>query len=242
MATRPGTVVSPCDSKVVVGSFASSSLLFLKGKFFDFIELLGPKKSVWHSVLAEGSFAVFRLTPEKYHYNHAPVSGRVTDFYEIGGSYHSCNPHAVVDVITPLSKNKRVVTIIDTDVMGGSRVGFLAMIEVVALGIGEIVQCYSREEYRKPEPVHVGMLLEKGAPKSLFRPGSSTVVLIFQKNRVRFSGDILANMYRNARSVYSIGFGKPLVETEVHVRSEIAVRNNSERTSFDPLNVLEGKR
>ena len=53
---------------------------------------------------------IFRLTPDKYHYNHSPVAGKVIDFYPIPGLYHACNPNAVVSVATPYSKNKRVVT------------------------------------------------------------------------------------------------------------------------------------
>lgn len=71
--------------------------------------------------------------------------------------------------MTPFSKNKRVVTVIDTDVEGGTQVGLVAMIEVVALIIGEVVQC---------------------------RPGSSTNVLLFQPRRVRFLDDLLANQRR----------------------------------------------
>ena len=52
-------------------------------------------------------------------------------------------PGAVVALVTPYSKNSRVVTIIDTEVPGGTGVGLVAMIEVVALMIGEVVQCYS---------------------------------------------------------------------------------------------------
>jgi phosphatidylserine decarboxylase len=66
------------------------------------------------------------------------------------------------------------------------------------------------------------MFIKKGVPKSLFRPGSSTVVLIFQKDRVRFADDIAANMsYPDAQSIFSLGFGKSLVETDVRVRSYI---------------------
>ncbi|MDD5525690.1 MAG: hypothetical protein PHV90_10665, partial [Smithella sp.] len=49
-----------------------------------------------------------------------------------------------------------------------------------------------------------------------------TVVLIFQKDRVRFADDITANMSSpDAQSIFSLGFGKSLVETEVRVRSYI---------------------
>ena len=218
----PQAIVAPADSRMLFGSFAGTSSLLIKDKFFDYEEMLGPAKKTWLAAFHDGDFAVFRLTPDKYHYNHTPVAGRVIDFYPVSGAYHACNPSAVISVITPYSKNKRLVTIINTDVPGGTQAGLIAMIEVVALMVGDIVQCYSEKEYEKPLPVGTGMFLKRGMPKSLFRPGSSTVVLIFQKNRVRFADDIAANMHHpDAQSIFSQGFGKPLVETEVNVRSHI---------------------
>jgi len=223
MPLEPDAVVSPADARVVIGSFRDTSLLFLKEKFFVFEELLGPGKADWLRVFDGGDFAVFRLTPDKYHYNHVPVAGQVVDFYTIDGDYHSCNPLAVVSMATPYSKNRRVVTIIDTDVPRGTGVGLVAMVEVVALMIGDIVQAYSSRGYEAPRLVESGMFLEKGQPKSLFRPGSSTDILIFQPDRIEFSDDITENMRRSGvSSRFSHGFGRPLVETDLRVRSRIA--------------------
>ncbi|HEX9078268.1 MAG TPA: phosphatidylserine decarboxylase, partial [Desulfuromonadaceae bacterium] len=195
---------------------------FLKEKFFSFEELLGRDRQQWREAFRGGDFAVFRLTPDKYHYNHTPVAGKVVDFYAMEGDYHSCNPSAVVAIATPFSKNKRVVTVIDTDVAGGTGVGLVAMVEVVALMIGDIVQAYSPEGYDAPRPVERGMFLEKGRPKSLYRPGSSTDILIFQQGRVRFAADLLENQRRtDVASRFTKGFGRPLVETDVRVRSLI---------------------
>lgn len=216
-------VVSPADSRVITGSLAKASALFLKEKFFCFEELLGEDKQCWISAFESGDFAVFRLTPDKYHYNHTPVAGRVIDFYNVSGAYHSCNPGAVVKAVTPLSKNRRVVTVMDTDVPNGTGVGLVAMIEIVALMIGDIVQVYSEEGYEDPIPVSKGMFMKKGVPKSLYRPGSSTDVLLFQKNRIRFAEDLVRNQLRaGIHSRFSAGFGRPLVETELKVRSPIA--------------------
>lgn len=223
MPNDPRAVVSPADSRMLLGSFQEESGLLIKDKFFDYEEMFGADKRTWLAAFRKGDFAVFRLTPEKYHYNHTPVAGKIIDFYQIQGTYHACNPKAVVSVVTPYSKNKRIVTVIDTDVVGGTKAGLVAMIEVVALMIGDIVQCYSERNYDNPVSVGTGMFVKKGMPKSLFRPGSSTVVLIFQKDRVRFADDIAANMfYPDAESIFSHGFGKSLVETEVKVRSYIA--------------------
>jgi phosphatidylserine decarboxylase len=224
MDSDPQVVVSPADAKLLIGSLADMPELFIKEKFFSARELLGLH-SPWRTVFTGGDFALCRLTPEKYHYNHVPVSGMVVDIYEIDGACHSCNPGAQIALATLHAKNRRVVTVIDTDVAGGSGVGLVALIEVVALMIGDIVQCYSEREYDDPRPVVKGMWLTKGCPKSLYRPGSSTDILLFQPNRVTFCDDLCRNLVRtDVQSRFSSGLGRPLVETDVRVRSTIAVK------------------
>jgi phosphatidylserine decarboxylase len=223
MPASQDSIVSPADARVLVGSLDRHHTLYLKEKFFSFAELVGQDKSQWIEAFEGGDFALLRLTPDKYHYNHLPVSGRVLEIYEIDGQCHSCNPGAVVSMVTPFSKNRRVVTVMDTDVAGGSGVGRVAMIEIVAMMIGGIKQCYSTHDYDHPREIAAGMFLEKGCPKSLYRPGSSVDVLLFQAGRVIFSADILANMRRrDVTSRYTLHFRSPLVETDVKVRSEIA--------------------
>ncbi len=228
MPQDPGVVVSPADARVLLGSFSESSHLFIKDKFFNYEELFSSDKTEWLRAFRGGDFAILRLTPEKYHYNHLPVSGIVEDIYEIRGAYHSCNPSAVVEMVTPYSKNTRVVTVINTEIGGGSKIGLVAMIEVVALMIGDIAQCYSAEYYDDPAPVYPGLLVAKGCPKSLFRPGSSTTLVVFQKHRVRFADDLLRNQsLPHALSRFSLPFGKTMIETDVKVRSAIAFRRSS---------------
>ena len=225
MPEDPAAVVSPADARVLTGSLAEQAPLFLKGKFFDLEELLGRGQRAWLRAFDAGAYAIFRLTPDKYHYNHTPVAGIVRDLYEVRGRYHACNPSAVVAAVAPYSKNTRTVTILDTDVEGGTGVGLVAMIEVTALMIGEVVQRYSRERYDAPQPIAPGMFLARGCPKSLYRPGSSTDVLLFQRGRVAFDEDLLRNQQRSdVQSRFSLGFGRPLVETDVAVRSRIAVK------------------
>jgi phosphatidylserine decarboxylase len=222
MKQNSSSLVSPADSRVLIGSFLEVSSLFIKDKFFDLGELLGRDKP-WRRRFIKGDFAVFRLTPDKYHYNHMPVSGRVIDIYSIDGLHHSCNPSALIALASLYSKNRRVVTIIDTDVEGGSMVGLVAMVEIVALMIGDIVQAYSKERYNDPQEVENGMFLRKGCPKSLYRPGSSTDVLIFESGRIEFSADLVSNSRRHdVQSRFSKCLGRPLVETDILVRSVIA--------------------
>ncbi len=225
--TRPlpeeeDAIVSPADSKVTLGSSMENKYFYIKNKFFDHQDLLGAEKKEWHKTFEDGDFAIFRLTPEKYHYTHVPVTGVVIDFYSIDGVYNSCHPEALISICHPYSKNKRFVTVIDTDIEGGTNVGIVAMIEIVALLIGDIVQCYSEYRYDNPVKVSKGILIKKGQPKSLFRPGSSTVILFFQKNRIKFAQDLLKNSSReDVNTIFSKRLGIPVVETDVKVRSLI---------------------
>lgn len=227
MIADPWTIVCPADSRVLLGSLKNASTLFIKGKFFEYEEFIGVDNGHWLKAFRDADFVICRLTPDKYHYNHTPVAGVVVDIYDSEGTYHSCNPGAAMTLASPHSKNKRVVTVIDTDVTGGTRVGLVAMVEVIALMIGDVQQCYSQSEYRNPKAVERGMFLERGCPKSLFRPGSSTTVLLFQERRVEFAADLICNMQRpDVESRYSQGLGKSLVETDVKVRSVIARRKS----------------
>ena len=231
MSKEPDALVSPADARVLVGSFAEISSLFIKEKFFTPEELFGTG-SRWHRHFTTGDFAVFRLTPDKYHYNHLPVSGRIADIYEVDGQYHSCNPAALISLASLYAKNKRVVTVIDTDVKGGSQVGLVTMIEVVALMIGDIVQAYSSELYDNPQPLKSGMFVEKGAPKSLYRPGSSTDIVIFEPGRMTFCRDLVHNSRRNdVKSRFTSKAGRPLVETDIKVRSTIGYRQSTPQPS-----------
>jgi phosphatidylserine decarboxylase len=216
-------ITCPADSRILLGSMEETSGLYLKQKFFSFPELLG-EGSPWERSFAGGDYAVFRLTPEKYHYTHCPVSGRVLDFYSVEGRYYSCNPNASLQLITPVSKNRRVVTILETDTPNGSAVGKVAMIEVVALMIGRIEQRYSERRYEDPRSLERGMFVQAGAPKALFRPGSSTVVLLFQRGRVRFARDLVENQRRGeVQSRFSLTLGEALTETDIAVRSLLAL-------------------
>ena len=216
-------IVSPCDAKVLIGSLSETSIFYIKNKFFCFEELLQNKN--YEKIFNGGDFAIFRLTPDEYHYNHMPVSGILEDIYQIDGPYHSCNPHVVKVIATPYSKNKRVITIINTDIENGSKIGKVAMIEIAAMMIGEIAQCYSEENYDNPVVPVKGVFLKKGQPKSLYRPGSSTTILLFENDKIDFCKDLITNSKRaDIPSRYSLNLKDVKVETRVEVRSTIAYR------------------
>jgi phosphatidylserine decarboxylase len=73
-------------------------------------------------------------------------------------------------------RNKRALTLIDTD-----HFGRIAYVEVGAITIGSIIQTF--------QPGRV----ERGAEKGMFRYGGSTLVLLFEKGRLQFDADLLAD-------------------------------------------------
>ena len=88
--------------------------------------------------------------------------------------------------------------------------------------IGDIVQCYSECEYNSPSTLRHGMFLKKGQPKSLFRPGSSVDILIFEKGRIEFDSDLIENSMKSGiKTRFMNSFTRPVVETEIKVRSSI---------------------
>ena len=108
MPLTGGTVVTPADARLVLGSLQQQSHFFIKEKFFAYEELLGEHQQRWLRAFAGGDVVICRLTPEKYHYTHCSVSGIVRDIYDLPGAHHSCHPIATVALATPFSKNRRV--------------------------------------------------------------------------------------------------------------------------------------
>ncbi|MEM9492679.1 MAG: phosphatidylserine decarboxylase [Myxococcota bacterium] len=237
MPDSPDIVVAPSDARALVGTLQPTTAVHVKQTFFTVTELLGAPGRQASARFVSGDYAVFRLTPDKYHRNHMPVSGRIATMYELPGYLHACNPSALIELATPHSKNRRTVTLIDSDVAGGSGIGLVAMVEVAALMIGAIEQGYSARRYDTPVPLTPGMFAERGAPKSLFRPGSSTVVLLFEPGRVRFDQALIANRERTeVKSRFTAAMGAPVVETDVVVRSAIAAAVPQSREQSCPTN------
>ena len=205
----------------LIGSMEETSGLYLKQKFFSFPELLG-EGSPWQHSFEGGDYAVFRLTPEKYHYTHSPVSGRVLDIYSVEGRYYSCNPNAAVQLLTPFSKNRRVVTILDTDCADGSAVGRVAMIEVVALMVGQIEQRYSEHRYENPRASRRECSCGQARPRRCFAPAAARSFC--SSSPIAFASPTTwwrTSIADGVQNRFSLSWAS-LTETDVAVRSLLA--------------------
>ncbi len=123
----------------------------------------------------EGSMVVARLCPSDYHRFHFPCSGIPKKSRRIEGDLYSVNPIALSSKIAVFTKNKREITLIETDLFKE-----IAFVEVGATYVGSIFQTYTPH---KP--------CKKGEEKGFFTFGASCIVLLFQKNTISFDEDLL---------------------------------------------------
>ena len=91
--------------------------------------------------------------------------------------YLSVHPIAMKGDISVFLQNKRMSTILHSKACGD-----ILMIEVGSTGVGTIQQTFTPEKE-----------VLKGDEKGYFEFGGSTVILIFENGRVRFSEDLLEN-------------------------------------------------
>mmetsp|Transcript_65754 Transcript_65754/g.208121 ORF Transcript_65754/g.208121 Transcript_65754/m.208121 type:complete len:144 (-) Transcript_65754:86-517(-) len=114
--------------------------------------------------------------PQDYHRYHVPCGGTLETPVEHDGTYYTVNPVAVnsMDVFT---ENKRTLTVIDSKEFG--KVGY---VNVGATLVGSIVMTKA-----------AGDVVVKGDELGYFAFGGSTVILCFEKGRVKFDQDLVDN-------------------------------------------------
>ncbi len=214
-------VSSPADGKALTFGFAHDAMMPIKSKWVAAAELIGSQALA--ESLTPFSGVIVRLTPDAYHYVHAPVSGIVRSHEWIEGALHSCNPAALVTFANPYAMNLRRVTVIDTDVYHGSRVGMVVVVNVAAMMIGRIDDAYSENRYDEPQPINPGTFVTRGQPMALFRPGSSTSIVLWQQSRAALEPALVRNACRtDVQSRFSDWLLSPWVESAVRVRSTLA--------------------
>jgi len=172
--TNSTVVVSPADGKVLAYANIENSDFIIKGHKFNVFTFL--EDSILARNFDDGSMVVVRLAPYDYHRFHFPVSGRISPPVRIEGNYYSVNPIALHKMAEIFCLNKREFVIISNPVSGK-----VLMAEVGATLVGSIVQTY------------IDNIAVKGEEKGYFKFGGSTVVLLFEKDKIRIDEDLLEN-------------------------------------------------
>lgn len=179
------TLVSPADGRVLVFPTLSEDLFApVKGYPFSLRKML-PRHAERY---LNGALAIVRLCPSDYHRYHFPCAGSISHYEDIPGALHSVNPIALASGADVFGANKRSNTLIET-----AQAGTVCYMEMGAFGVGSIVN--TKREGR----------VEKMEEKGYFKFGGSTVVLIFEPGKIKFSEDLLANSAMGRETLVKVG-------------------------------------
>ena len=186
-ALRPGarplsacenSIISPVDGTLsCFGYFDNQCLIQAKGGTYSVREFLGSASAA--ARFAGGAYATLYLAPGNYHRVHMPAAGQLNRTSRIPGDLFGVNKRSMRHISNLLVRNERVVTFFQ------SPAGPLAVALIGALMVGSI----SLAVTQAGKDLVPGMTLERGAELGRFNMGS-TVVVIFAKDRVRWSSNL----------------------------------------------------
>jgi len=173
----PDALCSPCDGKVLAWENIEPDFLcqfkgmeYSLAKLFDNEALANEYKG--------GTCIVFRLSPTDYHRFHFMDNGICGVSRIINGKhYYSVNPLALEKMKEVYLKNKRSLSIFESD-----NFGKVLIVEVGATAVGSIKQTYT-----------AGERVERGSEKGYFEFGGSTVILFFMEGKADIDNDIILN-------------------------------------------------
>lgn len=174
IAKDKSCAVIPADGRYYFyQNIKTSDGFVVKGKKFSLEDLLQNKKLA--AEFEGGSMAIARLCPTDYHRYHFPCDCLAGETILINGLLHSVNPTAIKKNIEIFAQNKRTLCILESEIFG--KVLFL---EIGATCVGAIHQTYQPNT-----------LCAKGDEKGYFSFGGSSLILLFQPNRIQFDQDLL---------------------------------------------------
>ena len=191
--------VLPADARYLVYPDVSQCpSLVVKGKNHSLATLLQNRALARR--YADGSAVIARLCPFDYHRFHFPCEGIAEKAQFVEGRLYSVNPLALRVRPSILSENRRMITEIDSE-----EFGTVLYVEVGATFVGSIHQTYL-----------AGAKVKKGEEKGYFSFGGSCLVLFFEKRRIQFDEDLVANSARGLETYARMGESLGLCTTAFH--------------------------
>ncbi|MGN0334485.1 MAG: phosphatidylserine decarboxylase [Lachnospiraceae bacterium] len=161
----PSHLISPCDALLSAFPINEDSSFFIKGSHYQLCDLLQDHElgKKYHG----GDCLIFRLCASDYHHYCYIDDGCQEKNHYIPGELHSVQPIAC-DTYPVYTLNRRVWTLLMTENFGP-----VIQIEIGALIVGGIANdCENTRFYKGMEMGH-------------FELAGSTIVLLFEKDRIR---------------------------------------------------------
>lgn len=179
-------LISPCDSKLSVYKINSNSVFCIKNTFYSIDSLLKCKKKA--DKFKNGWCMIFRLEVDDYHRYIYIDDGVKSSDRHIKGFYHTVNP-AALESYNIYKENTREITFMKTE-----NFGEVAQVEVGAMLVGKI----SNHDKNS-------VSIKRGSEKGMFEYGGSTIVLLFEENKVVPDDDITKNTLNGFETIVKIG-------------------------------------
>ncbi len=174
MAKGSEVAVLPADARYLAfQEIDKSDGFFVKGHRFCLGHMLQSQSL--EKKYDHGSMLIARLCPTDYHRFHFPCECIPDTPKEIPGPLFSVNPIALKRYVNIMAENKRAITALHT-----RQFGTILYIEVGATYVGSIHQTFT-----------AGNSYAKGDEKGYFSFGGSSLVLLFEPNRIQFDQDLL---------------------------------------------------
>ena len=168
------SVVFPADGRHLgIQNLSTAKRIFVKGQKFDLPALFQSNELA--NIYKDGSMVISRLCPVDYHRFHFPVSGTASVPKLINGPLYSVNPIALRQNINIFSENKRFISFIETP-----HIGKVACILVGATCVGTV-------KITSQLPA----VVKKGQELGYFLFGGSSVLTLYEKNRIELADDLL---------------------------------------------------
>lgn len=191
--TDPRRACSPADARMMVfQDFNVDTGKWIKGAKFTVENLLSVEGKQYVQQLQGGSMVIARLAPQDYHRWHMPITGKIGQPIPIAGHLYTVNPIAINHAVNVYTENKRMLIPIESE-----EFGLVMLVAVGAIMVGSIVL--------DPCESQVGQVVEKGSLNGYFKFGGSTVLVLFQKNRIKFREELLTNSKANIESLIKCG-------------------------------------
>jgi phosphatidylserine decarboxylase len=186
--------ICPVDGAISqLGRIEQDQIFQAKGHYYSTAALLGGDKSAAKNYL-NGEFACLYLSPKDYHRIHMPCDGKLEKMTYVPGDLFSVNPITAQGVPGLFARNERVVCEFSSEQHGN-----FVMVLVGATIVGSMATVWHNAKHsiiNTPRLGHIqvwtyadqNIVLKQGDEMGRFLLGS-TVVMLFQKDAIRFNAD-----------------------------------------------------
>ena len=198
--TDPQHLIAPADSALSVYKIEENAVFNIKG--FDYTLKDFFESDDFSERFAGGDCLVFRLAATDYHRYCYIDSGRIDRNHFIEGKLYSVQP-VCCRIFKVYTKNRRSWTVLHTQ-----NFGEVAQVEIGAFSVGGIKNHHEDYDFKK------------GEEKGYFDLHGSTIVLLFEKNRIRLDDQI--QKATEAGKEYKVEYGQKIGISQV-----IKINSNS---------------